>query len=252
MKIEGYGVTCEFDGETLVLSATNLVSRKALLGPRSLAEPAGGTTEGVRIHGNSVVVPISLVTGLKVDQPSALVNGCLTIYTSGGAKYRAHFRRRQADDFASLEAAIERSGTGPPQKPNPPPRSSPGAGETDSREVLPTDEAAANFVRTTKGLSLTWDSIHYRGESGYVRGARATIAAGEVKFAPGIGTLAWVTGDEALIRNPLYRHGKWHLIVQGDGYQLVIPFSWRHQLEAARFADWLAARAQSDLSPPEE
>lgn len=124
--IQGYGVTADFDGDTLRLTATNSAARAALLGPKSLAKLADTFAEkaeamselsGVAVEpiarlsvdGDSVSIPRSAILSVELKDASMLTNGNLIVHTVDGKKYQAHFRRKQSADFAGLAATLQPS-----------------------------------------------------------------------------------------------------------------------------------------------
>ena len=75
-------------GNTLVVHGKNKAARVALAG------------EG---HGDGdVVIPRYEIDHVTFKDANALVNGNLTVHTTGGRKYQLHFRRKQRDDFREL------------------------------------------------------------------------------------------------------------------------------------------------------
>lgn len=121
--IQGYGVTADFDGQTLTLTATNSASRAALLGSKSLAKladraadnaEASAERRGVEmaplarlgVDGDSVSIPVDTIDSVDLKPATMLVNGNLIIQTTDGKIYQAHFRRKQSADFAQLAVSL--------------------------------------------------------------------------------------------------------------------------------------------------
>ncbi|GAA4217729.1 hypothetical protein [Actinocatenispora rupis] len=94
MEFDGYMIHGSWDGSTLRIRGTNRAAHLALAGH--------GRTE-------EVAVQTSQITGLKLRDARRLINGELVITTLTGQKYKLHFRRKQAETFRRLEAALAES-----------------------------------------------------------------------------------------------------------------------------------------------
>jgi hypothetical protein len=89
---EGYMVEADWDGATLVARGTNKMGRVALAGE--------GHADG------DVVLPRESIADVTFKKASRMVNGNLTVRTVDGRKYQLHFRRKTADQFDALHAAL--------------------------------------------------------------------------------------------------------------------------------------------------
>jgi hypothetical protein len=92
MHAHGYMLEVQYDGHTLTAEGTNKASQTALRGQDYAAGP--------------LVLPREDIARVELKPASALTNGRLTVHTADGGKYVLHFRRKQADDFTALAAAL--------------------------------------------------------------------------------------------------------------------------------------------------
>lgn len=92
MDVKGYLVEATWDGVTLRARGTNKAGHVALL--------------GVDKDQPEAVIPVTDMASVELKDASRLVNGNLIIKTTGGKKYQLHYRRKSADDFHALHAAI--------------------------------------------------------------------------------------------------------------------------------------------------
>jgi hypothetical protein len=88
MKVQGYMIVAEYDGNRLCLDATNKAAQVALRGPQWDQGP--------------LILPIEDITEVDLKPASELANGRLTVRTRGGESYVAHFRRKQQGEWARL------------------------------------------------------------------------------------------------------------------------------------------------------
>lgn len=92
MKIDGYMIRAEYNGELLCLDGTNKAAQVALRGEDHDQGP--------------LMLPVSDIAAVELKPASVLANGRLTVRTKDGRKYSAHFRRKQQADWERLEAAL--------------------------------------------------------------------------------------------------------------------------------------------------
>jgi hypothetical protein len=91
MEIHGYLCEVELDDEKLTARGTNKAARVALRGEQ---------------HGEGdLVLPRDEVQVVGFKDAGPMINGRLVL-ESGGQKYRLHFRKKQAADFAALHRAL--------------------------------------------------------------------------------------------------------------------------------------------------
>lgn len=89
--IQGYMIDVDWDGETLRVHGKNKAARVALAGAD---------------HDSDVVVPRAAIADVTLKDASMMGNGNLRVTTADGTKYQLHFRRKQAEDFRALAAAL--------------------------------------------------------------------------------------------------------------------------------------------------
>lgn len=92
MRAEGYMVYADLDGQALTIDGTNKAGKVALFG--------AGRNDG------PVTIPRAQIARVDFKKANALTNGALTIHTQSGQKYALHFRKKSADEFASLAEAL--------------------------------------------------------------------------------------------------------------------------------------------------
>jgi len=92
MHARGYMLEVEYDGHTLTATGTTKASQVALRGQQRNDGP--------------LVLRREDITQVDVKPASMLTNGHLALHTTGGDRYVLHFRRKQADDFTELAAAL--------------------------------------------------------------------------------------------------------------------------------------------------
>jgi hypothetical protein len=86
VKVTGYGVVAEWDGQTLTATGTNTAGRAAL----------GGQVEVLRAD----------IAGAAVKPASGMTNGRLTVTTGDGARHHLHFRKKDQPAWQELAAAL--------------------------------------------------------------------------------------------------------------------------------------------------
>lgn len=86
-------VEATLDGDVLTLHGTTGPARVALAG---------------QDHGTDPVIRLAEVEDVGWRDASRLVNGNLTVTTTGGRRYQLHFRRKQADDMRGLYELLTR------------------------------------------------------------------------------------------------------------------------------------------------
>jgi hypothetical protein len=91
MNFTGYLIEGSYDGETLNVTPRNRASRVALLGDPKAPDLA---------------LSRQFIAGVTHKEPSALVNGHVTVATADGRKFVLHFRKKQADDMRALVDAL--------------------------------------------------------------------------------------------------------------------------------------------------
>lgn len=122
MKIRGYMVEIEWDGETLKARGTNKASHFALLGQTEV-DIDDYTNEAESVKGHWAGVGKALKDGAKLPEylilnrgdfsvtkftaGDPLTNGELTVQTPAGKKYQFHFRRKSNDEFRELFQALQ-------------------------------------------------------------------------------------------------------------------------------------------------
>lgn len=92
MRVSGYMVEAEWDGDVLVARGTNKVGQRALT--------------GVPQDQSDVVIPKGEMADVKLKRAGRMVNGNLVIRTTGGQRYQLHFRRKDSDQFEALAEAL--------------------------------------------------------------------------------------------------------------------------------------------------
>lgn len=122
MKVKGYMVEVEWDGQTLRARGTNKASHFALLGPTDVdieehvqeGQDGYESLQGLRDAARATAtLPEELVldadefTVEKFKPANMLVNGQLVLRTSRGKQHQLHFRRKHNDDFTALAEAID-------------------------------------------------------------------------------------------------------------------------------------------------
>lgn len=121
MKIQGYMVEVEWDGQTLRARGTNKASHFALMGQndvdvdehvrpdQSRTQMAKGTAAAIR---KMSAIPDELVldradfTVEKFKLANPFINGNLVLRTAAGRQHQIHFRKKHNEDFATLAAAL--------------------------------------------------------------------------------------------------------------------------------------------------
>jgi hypothetical protein len=89
--IEGYMIEADFDGQTLRVHGKNKPARIALAGEE---------------HERDVVLTREQIERVDLKDASMMVNGNLRVHTNAGKTYQLQFRRKRADDFRKLAAAL--------------------------------------------------------------------------------------------------------------------------------------------------
>lgn len=92
MKVQGYMIVAEYDGNRLCLDGTNKAARVALRG----AEHDQGPVE----------IPIEDITEVALKSASVFTNGKLVVQTRDGKAYTAHFRRKQQQEWVGLHSLL--------------------------------------------------------------------------------------------------------------------------------------------------
>lgn len=101
--MDGYMIEVECDDGTIRVHAKNKTAQRALTGWEVTLDEAGSMSRG-RVHSGAadVEVPRSEIANVTFKSANPLVNGNLTVVTTGGKKYQLHFRRKQQADFERL------------------------------------------------------------------------------------------------------------------------------------------------------
>lgn len=95
MRVRGYLVEAEWDGETLTARGTNKVSNAALLGEDHAA--------------GEVSIPKEWIASVVLKEPKLFggVNGNLVVTTVEGKRYQLHFRKKSLEEFRALAQALQ-------------------------------------------------------------------------------------------------------------------------------------------------
>ncbi|MEE6280193.1 hypothetical protein [Georgenia sp. MJ170] len=101
----GYMVEATLTPTELRVRGTNKASQLALHGPDAVSH------DGERNHftpPDVLVIPRDQIARVEHTAPKALglVNGHLVVHTTAGKKYEIHYRKKTADQFAPLVAAL--------------------------------------------------------------------------------------------------------------------------------------------------
>lgn len=97
MQVRGYMVEAEWDGQTLVARGTSKAGTVALLG----AEYGVGGASEMRLPRDEVASVVNVP-----PKVGGLVNGEVVVTSTAGRTYRMHYRRRDAQAWAGLVAAL--------------------------------------------------------------------------------------------------------------------------------------------------
>lgn len=93
LRVTGYGIDAEYTDRTLTITPTSAMGRVALVGHDKGRVP--------------VVLERDDIVRLDYKRATALVNGTLVLRTRDGQKYQLHFKKKTADQFDALHAALE-------------------------------------------------------------------------------------------------------------------------------------------------
>jgi hypothetical protein len=109
--MDGYMIDVECDKQTLRIHAKNKGAQRALTGWDVTLDETGDIKSRVQVQGGAadVEVPRSEIATVTFKNASPLVNGNLTVTTTGGKKYQLHFRRKQRADFERLAQELNRA-----------------------------------------------------------------------------------------------------------------------------------------------
>ena len=121
MKVNGYMIEVEWDGQTLRARGTNKASHRALMGQtdvdvneyvsedQSKTDMVKGGVAAIRdTHriADELVLDADEFTVEKFKTANPLVNGNLVLRDVRGRRYQLHFRRKHNDDFTALAQAL--------------------------------------------------------------------------------------------------------------------------------------------------
>lgn len=93
MKLRGYMIEVEYDGQTLTAEGTNKQAQIALRGQERKLGP--------------VVLDLSEIASVEFKQASPVINGNVIVHAADGKKYQLHFRRKSREQFAELARVLQ-------------------------------------------------------------------------------------------------------------------------------------------------
>lgn len=113
-EIKGYGCVASWDGQTFRAKGTNKFAHRALMGynPDSYTDEElnemGGREklQAVKKIAPELVLNRDSFRAEKFRRGNMARNGLLVLRDNDGFKYQLHFRNKQYDAFAELEASL--------------------------------------------------------------------------------------------------------------------------------------------------